>query len=45
VLLTSDPKIMGKRVNGRSLRLLGWTTAAVMAVAAVAMMATTIESR
>src|SRR3989449_222491 len=42
VLLTSDPKVMGARVNGRSLRLLGWTTAVVMAVAAAVMMVTTI---
>ncbi len=42
VLLTSDPKVMGTRVNGPSLRLLGWTTAIVMAVAAVVMLVTTI---
>jgi len=42
VLLTSDPKVMGTRVNGRSLRLLGWTTAIVMAVAAAVMLVTTI---
>ena len=42
VLLTSDPKVMGTRVNGPSLRILGWTTAIVMAVAAVVMMVTTI---
>ena len=42
VLLTSDPKVMGTRVNGRLLRLLGWTTAVVMAVAAAVMMLTTI---
>jgi NRAMP (natural resistance-associated macrophage protein)-like metal ion transporter len=36
-LLTSDGKVMGARVNGPALRLLGWTTAAVMAIAAVTM--------
>ena len=41
VLLTSDPKVMGTRVNGRSLQLLGWTTAIVMAVAAAVMLVTT----
>ena len=42
VLLTSDPKVMGTRVNGRSLQLLGWTTAIVMAVAAAVMLVSTI---
>ena len=37
VLLTSDVKIMGDRVNSPLLRWLGWITAAVMSVAAVAM--------
>jgi NRAMP (natural resistance-associated macrophage protein)-like metal ion transporter len=37
VLLTSDPKIMGEHVNSPLLRSLGWITAAVMSVAAVAM--------
>jgi NRAMP (natural resistance-associated macrophage protein)-like metal ion transporter len=37
VLLTSDTKVMGERVNSPLLRWLGWITAAVMAVAAVAM--------
>src|SRR5439155_13873017 len=45
VLLTSDPKVMGTRVSGRSLRLLGWTTAIVMAVAAAVMLVTTIVQR
>ena len=41
VLLTSDPTVMGpKRTNPLWLRTLGWTTAAVMASAAVAMFAT-----
>ena len=40
VLLTSDPKIMGDRVNSPLLRTLGWITAGVMAFAAVAMFVT-----
>jgi NRAMP (natural resistance-associated macrophage protein)-like metal ion transporter len=40
VMLTSDPGVMGERVNGRALKWLGWFTAAVMTVAAVAMFAT-----
>ncbi len=38
VLLTSDRTVMGARVNPPLLRWLGWTTAAVMAAAAVAML-------
>ena len=34
-LLTSDPKVMGERVNPPLLRLLGWITAIVMTVAGV----------
>ena len=37
VLLTSDPKVMGSRVNPPVLRFLGWATAAVMTLAAAAM--------
>ncbi|HWC98143.1 MAG TPA: Nramp family divalent metal transporter [Candidatus Sulfopaludibacter sp.] len=37
VLLTSDPKVMGDRVNPPWLRRLGWLAAAVMTAAAVAM--------
>jgi NRAMP (natural resistance-associated macrophage protein)-like metal ion transporter len=40
VLLTSDPKVMGDRVNSPLLRTLGWVTAGVMAFAAVAMFVT-----
>jgi NRAMP (natural resistance-associated macrophage protein)-like metal ion transporter len=40
VLLTSSKKVMGDRVNPPLLKWLGWATAAVMAVAAVAMFAT-----
>ncbi len=37
VLLTSDPRVMGDRVNPPLLRWLGWTAAVVMTLAAVAM--------
>lgn len=37
VLLTSDTKVMGKHVNSRPLRWLGWLCAAVMMAAAIAM--------
>jgi NRAMP (natural resistance-associated macrophage protein)-like metal ion transporter len=37
VLLTSNPEVMERRVNSPLLRVLGWTTAAVMGAAAVAM--------
>jgi Mn2+/Fe2+ NRAMP family transporter len=40
VLLTSSRKVMGDRVNPPLLKWLGWTTAAVMTLAAVAMFAT-----
>ena len=40
VLLTSSRKVMGERVNPPLLKWLGWATAAVMAVAAVAMFVT-----
>ena len=37
VLLTSDPQVMGTRVNPPILRWLGWITAVVMTLAAAAM--------
>ena len=40
VLLTSSKKVMGEHVNSPLLKWLGWATAAVMAVAAVAMFVT-----
>jgi len=40
VLLTSNRKVMGDRVNSPLLKWLGWTTAAVMTGAAVAMFVT-----
>ena len=38
VLLTSDPRVMGTRVNPPLLRWLGWLTATVMTAAALAML-------
>jgi NRAMP (natural resistance-associated macrophage protein)-like metal ion transporter len=40
VLLTSDPKVMGKHVNSPLMRGLGWTCALVMTAAAVLMFRT-----
>jgi Mn2+/Fe2+ NRAMP family transporter len=40
VLLTSDKKVMGTRTNSRGAAVLGWTCAAVMGVAAVALLIT-----
>jgi Mn2+/Fe2+ NRAMP family transporter len=37
VLLTSNPAVMGRRVNSSLMRWMGWITAGVMASAAVAM--------
>ena len=39
-LLTSNPKVMGKRVSSPLLRILGWTTAVIMTVAAIGMFLT-----
>lgn len=38
VLLTSDKKVMGKRVNAPAAQVLGWTCAAVMSGAAVTLL-------
>ena len=40
VLLTSSKKVMGERINPPLLKWMGWATAAIMAVAAVAMFMT-----
>ena len=42
VLLTSDSSVMGTRRNPLWLRCLGWTTAAVMALAAVGLLVTSV---
>ena len=40
VLLTSDRRVMGSRVNSWSMKWLGWVCAAIMSAAAVALLAT-----
>ena len=40
MLVSNNPKVMGKRVNGWLTNLVGWTAAAVMTAAAVGMFAT-----
>ena len=40
VMLSSDRKVMGERINSRTANMLGWICAAVMAIAAVAMFVT-----
>ena len=42
MLVSNNRGVMGERTNGRSLNVLGWGTTAVMAVAAVALVVTTI---
>jgi Mn2+/Fe2+ NRAMP family transporter len=37
VMLSSDPKVMGERINSRTANVLGWICAAAMTTAAVAM--------
>ena len=39
VLLTSDRKVMGDRVNSRGMQVLGWVCALIMSVAAIALLA------
>lgn len=39
VLLTSDRKVMGDRVNSRGMQVLGWVCALLMSVAAIALLA------
>jgi NRAMP (natural resistance-associated macrophage protein)-like metal ion transporter len=38
VLLTSDPRVMGTRANSTRVRILGWTCAAAMSAAALALL-------
>ena len=42
LLLTDDPAVMGPRCNSMWLRVLGWTTAVVMTLAAVGMVVTSV---
>jgi Mn2+/Fe2+ NRAMP family transporter len=39
VLLTSDKKVMGDRVNSTGMKILGWACAAIMSAAAIALLA------
>jgi len=40
MLVSNNPKVMGKRVNGRLTNFIGWTTTIVMAVAALGIVVT-----
>ena len=42
MVVSNDRKVMGARTNGRLLNVMGWLTAAVMGVAALALIATTL---
>jgi len=42
MLVSNDRRVMGTRTNGRLLNAVGWLTAAVMALAAVALIVTTV---
>ena len=42
MLVSNNREVMGERTNGRRLNALGWGTTAVMAVAAVALIVTTV---
>ncbi len=42
VLLTSDKKVMGNRINSAGMRWLGWTCAAVMSAAAIGLIVSSI---
>ena len=42
MLVSNNRKVMGERTNGRRLNAVGWGTTAVMAIAAIALVVTTI---
>jgi NRAMP (natural resistance-associated macrophage protein)-like metal ion transporter len=42
MVVSNDPKAMGDRTNGRLLNVVGWVTIAVLAIAAVALIVTTV---
>jgi len=42
MLIANNSKVMGKRVNGRTTNILGWLTAVIMTIAAVALVVTFI---
>lgn len=43
MLIANNKKVMGKRVNGRGLNVLGWFTAVLMSVAAIALAITFVH--
>ena len=43
MLVSNNRSVMGERTNGPLLNVLGWTTTVIMAVAAVALIITTIS--
>jgi Mn2+/Fe2+ NRAMP family transporter len=42
MLVSNDRRIMGARTNGRLLNVAGWVTTGLMALAAVALIVTTL---
>jgi len=42
MLISNDRKVMGERVNGRWINILGWATTLVMAAAAIALIVTSL---
>jgi len=42
MLVSNNREVMGERTNGRRLNVLGWGTTAVMAIAAIALVVTTV---
>ncbi len=42
MLISNNRNVMGERTNGRALNVLGWTTAVVMGLAAIALVVTTV---
>ncbi len=40
MLISNNPKVMGTRVNGRALNVIGWATAVLMSIAVIAFFAT-----
>jgi Mn2+/Fe2+ NRAMP family transporter len=45
MLVSNNRQAMGARTNGKILNAIGWVTAAVMGVAAIALIVTTIVGR
>lgn len=42
MLVSNDRMVMGERTNGRLLNVVGWATTLIMAVAALALLVTSI---